>query len=153
MSMRKPDQYLVGIDVGSTKVGVLIGVRDTTGGVEVVGKGLAPNRGTRRGNIVNVEHTVEALRQAVEEAEVMAGVPVARAFVGVAGPDVRSVNSRAMVSVARKDREITHQDIGRVLEAAQTSALPSDREILPCHPPGVRRRRTGWDQRATRHVG
>jgi cell division protein FtsA len=99
-----------------------------------VGKGLAPNRGTRKGNIVNVEATVEALKQASEEAEVMAGVEISRAYVGVAGADIRSVNSRGMVSVSRKDREITRQDIQRVLEAAQSAALPSDREILHAVP-------------------
>lgn len=128
--MPKAEDYLVGIDIGSSKVGVLIGQRDDAGGLEVVGKGLAPNRGTRRGNIVNVEQTVESLKQAAEEAEVMAGVEISRAYVGVAGSDIRSVNSRGMVSVTRRDREITRQDIKRVLEAAQSAALPSDREIL-----------------------
>src|SRR6187455_798499 len=128
--MAKPEEYLVGIDIGSSKIGVLIGQRATKGGIEVVGRGEAPNRGTRKGNIVNVEATVEALKAATEEAEVMAGVEVSRAYVGVAGADIRSVNSRGMVSVARKDREITRQDIDRVLEAARSAALPSDREIL-----------------------
>ncbi len=128
--MPNVDDYLVGIDIGSSKVGVLIGHRDPERGPEVVGKGLAPNRGTRRGNIVNVEQTVEALKQASEEAEVMAGVEISRAYVGLAGSDIRSVNSRGMVSVARRDREITRQDIRRVLEAARSAALPSDREVL-----------------------
>ncbi|HEX6201333.1 MAG TPA: cell division protein FtsA, partial [Thermoanaerobaculia bacterium] len=132
--MARPDDYFVAIDIGSSKVGVLIGQRDDGGAMEVVGRGLAPNRGTRRGNIVNVEATVEALRQATEEAEVMAGVEVARAWVGIAGSDIRNVNSRGMVSVSRKDREITRQDIDRVLEAAQSAALPSDREILHAIP-------------------
>jgi cell division protein FtsA len=132
--MAKLEPYYVGIDIGSSKVGVLIGQRDDKGGIEVVGKGLAPNRGTRRGNIVNVEATVEALKAASEEAEVMAGVEISRAFVGVAGADIRSVNSRGMVTVGRKDREITRQDIQRVLDAAKSAALPSDREILHAVP-------------------
>ncbi len=128
--MAKADRNLVAIDIGSSKVAVLIAKREEDGTLEVVGKGRAPNRGTRKGNIVNIEATVEALKQAVEEAEVMAGVEIASAYVGVAGTDVRSVNSRGMVSVARRDREITAHDVGRVLEAAQSAALPSDREIL-----------------------
>ncbi len=129
--MPNVDDYLVGIDIGSSKVGVLIGHGDSEQGLEVVGRGLAPNRGTRRGNIVNVEQTVEALKAASEEAEVMAGVEISRAYVGIAGSDIRSVNSRGMVSVQRRDREITRQDIRRVLEAAQApAALPSDREVL-----------------------
>jgi cell division protein FtsA len=132
--MAKSDNHIVGIDIGSSKVAVLIGFVADDGQIEVVGKGQAPNRGTRRGNIVNVETTVEALKQACEEAEVMAGVEIEEAYVGAAGPDVRSVNSRGMVSVARKDREVTRQDIERVLEAAQSAALPQDREILHAIP-------------------
>ena len=132
--MAKPEDYLVGIDVGSSKIAVLIGLRDENGAIEVVGKGVAPNRGTRKGNIVNVEATVDALKQASEEAEVMAGVEISRAFVGVAGADIRSVNCKGMVSVKRKDREISRDDIDRVLEAAQSAALPSDRQILHAIP-------------------
>lgn len=128
--MAKAEQYVVGIDIGSSKVAVLIGQRDAKGALEVAGRGTAPNRGTRRGNIVNVEAAVEALKAASEEAEVMAGVEISRAYVGVAGADVRCVNARGMVSVARKDREITKPDIQRALGAAQSAALPSDREIL-----------------------
>ena len=132
--MAKSEAHLVAVDIGSSKVGVLIGKHDEHGELEVVGRGLAPNRGTRKGNVVNVEAAVEALKQATEEAEVMAGVEVSRAYVGVASTDVRCINSRGMVSVARKDREITRQDIERVLEAAQSAALPSDREILHAIP-------------------
>ena len=132
--MPKPQSYVVGIDIGSSKVSVLIGQVDETGTMEVVGKGVSPNRGARRGSIVNVEMTVEALRIATEEAEVMAGIEISEAYVGVAGRDVRSVNSRGMVSVARKDREVTRSDIRRVLEAARSAALPSDRDILQAIP-------------------
>jgi cell division protein FtsA len=132
--MPKADPYTVAIDVGSSKVGVLIGQTGEDGQLEVVGKGLAPNRGTRRGHVVNVEATVEALKRATEEAEVMAGLEVSRAYVGVAGTDSRCVNSRGMVSVARRDNEISSQDIGRALEAAKSAALPSDREILHAIP-------------------
>lgn len=132
--MAKPLPYYVGIDIGSSKIGVLVGQRNDKGELEVVGRGQADNRGTRKGNIVNVDMTVEALKAATEEAEVMAGVEISRAYVGLAGADVRSVNSRGMVSVARKDREITRQDIKRVLDAAQSAALPNDREILHAIP-------------------
>jgi cell division protein FtsA len=132
--MAKAEEYLVGIDIGSSKVGILIGKREERGRMEVVGRGHAQNRGARKGNIVNVEATVEALKQASEEAEVMAGVEISRGYVGVAGPDVRGVNSRGIVSVAQKDREVSRTDIERVLEAAQSAALPSDREILHAIP-------------------
>jgi len=132
--MAKADEYVVGVDVGSSKVAVLIAKRDARGELEIAGRGQAPNRGTRRGNIVNLEATVEALKAASEEAEVMAGVEIARAWVGIAGADVRSINVRGLVSVARKDREITRNDIQRAIDAAQSAALPSDREILHALP-------------------
>ncbi len=132
--MAKAEEYLVGIDVGSSKVAVLIAKRDGKGGLEVAGRGLAPNRGTRRGNIVNLEATVDALKTASEEAEVMAGVEIARATVGIAGADVRAINVRGMVSVTRKDREIGRAEIQRALDAAQSAALPSDREIVHALP-------------------
>jgi len=132
--MAKPEEYFVAIDIGSSKVGVLIGHRDERDGMEVVGRGLAPHRGARKGHVVNVEATVEALKQACEEAEVMAGVEISRAYVGLAGPDARGVNSRGMVSIARRTHEVTREDIHRVLMAAQSAALPSDREILHAVP-------------------
>ena len=132
--MPKPPTHLVTVDIGSSKVGFLIGQIDGAGAIEVVGRGIAPHRGSRKGNVVNVEATVEALKKASEEAEVMAGIEISRAYVGIAGSDVRTVNSRGMVSVTRKDREITRQDITRVLDAAQSAALPSDREILHAIP-------------------
>lgn len=128
--MAKPDGYVVGIDIGSSKVGVLIGHRGEDGGLEVIGKGVAPNRGARKGSIADVKKTVEAVKKATDEAEMMAGVEVSRAYVGLAGTDVRSLNSRAVVSVARGDKGISRQDINRVVEAARTAALPSDRELL-----------------------
>ncbi len=132
--MPKLDSSIVAVDIGSSKVGFLIGRLDESGGLEVVGKGLTPHRGSRKGNVVNVEATVAALKKASEEAEVMAGVEISRAYVGIAGTDVRNVNARGMVSVARKNREITHHDITRALEAAQSAALPADREILHAIP-------------------
>lgn len=128
--MARTTPHLVGIDIGSSKVGVLIAQRTEAGTLEVVGRGQAPNRGCRRGNIVNVEAAVAALKQACEEAEVMAGVEIASAYVGIAGDDVRSLNSRGMVTVSRQNREITQQDIRRALDAAKNAPLPPDREIL-----------------------
>jgi len=132
--MPKMDDYLVGIDIGCAKVGVLIGHPAEDGTVEVVGRGKSRNRGSRKGNIVNVDATVAALKEATEEAEVMAGVEISRGYVGVAGTDVRSVNSRGMVSVSRKDGEISEGDVRRVLDGAKSAALPSDREVLHAIP-------------------
>jgi len=128
--MAKTDRYIVALDVGSTKVGVLVGERSAGGGLDVIGKGTAPARGTRKGNIVDVDKVVESIKKAVEEAEIMAGVEIAEGFVGVAGAHVKSFNSRGAVAIASRDRQVTRDDVSRALEAARSISIPPDREIL-----------------------
>ena len=96
----------------------------------MIGKGAATNRGTRKGNIVNVDATIEAIKRAAEEAEIMAGVQIARAWVGVSGSNVRSFNSRGVVAVAGKDREISRDDVARVVDAARGVQIPQDHEVV-----------------------
>ena len=105
--MAKPENFLVSCDIGSSKICVLIGEQNAHGALDVIGKGASTNRGTRKGNIVNVDATIEAIKRAAEEAEIMAGVQISRAWVGISGSNVRSFNSRGVVAVAGKDREIT----------------------------------------------
>jgi len=100
------------------------------GGVHVVGVGTAPSRGLRRGVVVNIDFTVEAIKQAVSEAEQMAGVEVSGVYAGVAGGHVRGLNSRGVVAVSGRDREVSEQDVDRVVEAARAINLPQDREII-----------------------
>ena len=102
----------------------------TGGGVHVVGVGTAPSRGLRRGVVVNIDFTVEAIKQAVSEAEQMAGVEVSGVYAGVAGGHVRGLNSRGVVAVSGRDREVSEQDVDRVVEAARAINLPQDREII-----------------------
>ena len=100
------------------------------GGLDVVGVGTAPSRGLRRGIVVNIDSTVEAIKLAVGEAEQMAGVEVAGVYAGVAGGHIRGVNSRGVVAVSGKDREVSEVDVERVVEAARAINLPQDREII-----------------------
>lgn len=127
--MPKNDRYIVAVDVGSTKVGVLVGER-SAGGVDVIGKGTAPAKGTRKGNIVDAEKVVESIRKATEEAEIMAGVEIAEAFVGVSGAHVKGFNSRGAVAIASRDRHVTRDDVARAVDAARSISIPPDREIL-----------------------
>jgi len=92
--------------------------------------GSAPSRGLRRGVVVNIDFTVEAIKQAVAEAEHMAGVEVAGVYAGVAGGHIRGLNSRGVVGVSGRDREVSDQDVERVVEAARAINLPQDREII-----------------------
>jgi cell division protein FtsA len=126
----KTSPYLVSLDIGTSKVCALIAETGTEGRVDVVGKGTATHKGTRKGAIIDVPATVEAIKRATEEAEIMAGVQIERAVVGVSGPVVRSFNSRQVVAVAARNREISRDDIGRALDAARSCPIPSDYEIL-----------------------
>ena len=108
----------------------MIADRTAGGGVDVVGVGSAPSRGLRRGVVVNIDFTVEAIKQAVSEAEQMAGVEVGGVYAGVAGGHVRGLNSRGVVAVSGRDREVNEHDVQRVVEAARAINLPQDREII-----------------------
>ena len=128
--MGRLDRYVVGLDVGTTKVCAVIGARTADDGLEVLGVGLAPSGGQRKGLVVNIESTVEAIKSAVEEAELMAGVSVDAAFVGTSGGHIRGFNSRGMLTLEGKAREITEEDVRRVMDAARNLDLPNDREII-----------------------
>lgn len=135
--MPKTDTRVVAIDVGSAKVAVLIAERAEVEGapaLRIVGVGRAPNRGTLRGHIVNVDATVKALERATDDAEMMAGVEVSRAYVGVGGSDLRSANSHGTAYVDCGDKGISRDDIDLVLTAARGVPLPPDREILHAIP-------------------
>jgi cell division protein FtsA len=120
---------VVGLDVGTTKICAVIAA-PRSGGVDVVGVGAAPSRGLRRGVVVNIDSTVEAIKQAVAEAEQMAGVEVAAVYAGVAGGHIRSVNSRGVVAISGKDREVSQTDVDRAVDAARAINIPQDREII-----------------------
>lgn len=127
---RGKDDPVVGLDVGTTKICAVIAEPRGDGGLEVIGVGTAPSRGLRRGVVVNIDSTVEAIKHAVAEAEQMAGVEVAGVYAGVAGGHIRSLNSRGVVAVSGKDREVSAADVERVIEAARAINLPQDREII-----------------------
>ena len=128
--MAKPENFLVACDIGTSKICVLVGEPTPAGTLDVIGKGSAANRGTRKGNIINVDATIEAVKRAAEEAEIMAGVQIARSWVGVSGSNIRSFNSRGVVAVAGKDREITRDDVARVIDAARGVQIPQDHEVI-----------------------
>jgi cell division protein FtsA len=126
----RPGDPIVGLDIGTTKVCVLIAEGSAAGPVDVIGVGTAPSRGMRKGVVVNLDACVAAIKQAVEEAELMAGCSVDRAFVGVAGAHVRGLNSRGVVAISGRDHEVTREDVQRVLAAARAVNIPPDRDIV-----------------------
>jgi cell division protein FtsA len=126
----RTQDLIVGLDVGTTKICAVIAAPRAGGGLDVVGVGAAPSRGLRRGVVVNIDSTVEAIRQAVAEAEQMAGAEVSAVFAGVAGGHIRSLNSRGVVAVSGKDREVSQADVDRAVDAARAINVPQDREII-----------------------
>ena len=128
--MARSHRYNVAIDLGSSKVCCVVGETREEGGIDVIGVGRAPSKGLRKGTIVNLDAAVESLRAAVEEAETMAGVSVERAHVGIAGAHIRGFNSRGVVPVSGREREVSQADLSRVLASARSISLPPDRTIF-----------------------
>src|SRR5436309_14748980 len=106
---RTEEKYVVARDLGTSKVCVLVGEVNERCHLEIIGKGTAPMKGTRRGNIINLDQAVDAVKKAVDEAEVMAGLQIESVYVGIAGDHIRSVNSRGVVSVNSRNKEITRE--------------------------------------------
>ncbi len=130
--MSKKD-LIVGLDIGTTKVVCIVGEVNPGAGsdesqIDIIGFGQAPSTGLRKGVVINIDSTVEAIRKAVKEAENMAGIKIHSAYVGIAGTHIKSFNSSGVVAV--KDKEITEHDVQRVIEAAQAVVIPQDREVL-----------------------
>ena len=130
--MAQAGRTYVGLDIGTTKISCIIADANGDGasGLRVVGVGNAPSEGLRRGVVVDLDKTVASIQRAVDEAERMAGVAVKGVHAGIAGDHIRSINSRGVIAVSRKDNEIGPADLERVVEAAKAVAIPMDREII-----------------------
>jgi cell division protein FtsA len=122
--------YIVGLDIGTKKVTAIIGEITEERKVEVIGIGTADSKGLRKGVVVNLDVTSSAIKKAQEEAELMAGVEIGSAFVGISGAHIKSFNSRGVIAVSGKNREIRRDDIRRVIEQSKAVAIPPDREII-----------------------
>jgi cell division protein FtsA len=120
----------VGLDIGTTKISCIIADQASSGELRVVGVGNAPSEGLRRGVVVDLDKTVASISRSVDEAERMAGMEVKGVHAGIAGDHIRSINSRGVIAVSRKDNEIAAADVERVVEAAKAIAIPMDREII-----------------------
>lgn len=123
----KRENIVVGLDIGTTKICAIVAeVGD--GNIDIVGIGTHPSRGLRKGVVINIDATVESIRKAVEEAELMAGVEIHSVYCGIAGSHIRGFNSHGIVAV--KDGEVAASDVKRVIDAARAVAIPLDREIV-----------------------
>ena len=125
--MAKRDSIVVGLDIGTTKICAIVGEVKQEG-LEIIGIGTHPSKGLRKGVVVNIDSTVQSIRKAIEEAELMAGCEINMVYVGIAGGHIKGFNSHGVIAV--KDREINKADIDRVIEAAQAVTIPTDREVI-----------------------
>jgi len=121
---------LVGLDLGTSKVAVVIADADDYGQLNIEGVGEVPAEGLRRGVVVNIEKTVHAIQTAMVTAERMAGVRGEAVIASLAGPHINSQNSRGVVAVSRQDREIVGEDVDRVVEASRAISVASDRQVI-----------------------
>jgi len=124
------DDIIVGLDIGTTKVSAVIGQYNENNILEVTGVGSSPTRGLRRGIIINIESTVKSVIQAVEAAEMMSGREVDEVCTGISGAHIEGINSRGVVAVTGKGREIIREGVDRVIDAAKAIVVPMDRVIL-----------------------
>ncbi len=119
---------IVGLDIGTTKICAVVGELSDSDTIDIVGIGVSPSTGLRKGTVVNIEQTVQSIKQAISEAELMAGCEIASVYVGVAGSHISGINSDGVV--ATKGGEVTERDIERALDAARAIAIPTDKEVL-----------------------
>jgi cell division protein FtsA len=127
---------IVGIDVGTTKICTLVGEVHEDQALRIIGVGVTPSRGLRKGVVVNVHEATEAINTSIRRAERVSGYEIASAYVGVGGGYISAINSRGVVGVSRGDRGITESDIERALDAARAIAIPYNREIIHTIPRG-----------------
>ena len=129
MSKKKVERnLLVALDIGTSKVVVLVGEMTPDKEIQVIGIGSHPSKGLKKGVVVNIEATVQSIQRAVEEAELMAGCEIHSAYTGIAGSHIRSLNSHGIVAI--QNNEVDHDDVERVIDAAKAVAIPADQKIL-----------------------
>ncbi|HET8706607.1 MAG TPA: cell division protein FtsA, partial [Pseudomonadales bacterium] len=128
MGYSSDDNMIVGLDIGTSKVVAIVGQIKSDETIEIVGLGSAPSRGLKKGVVVNIDSTVQSIRRAIEEAELMAGCQIHSVFVGIAGAHISSMNSNGIVAI--REREVQKPDIERVIDAAQAVAVPADQKVL-----------------------
>ncbi|MEZ4753280.1 MAG: cell division protein FtsA [Bdellovibrionota bacterium] len=126
--MAAKSETIVGLDIGTNSITVVIGETASDGQVSIIGIGTAPSKGLRKGVVINIEATVKSIAEAISKAETMAGREIQNVFASISGSHISGFNSHGIVGI--KHREVSHSDIERVIEAAKAVAIPLDREVL-----------------------
>ena len=130
------DAIITGLDIGTTKIGVVVAEPTEGGSFKILGVGNAPSEGLKKGVVVSLEAAVDAIRKALDDAELVSGLKIESVYASIAGDHIKSINSRGVVAIGKSSTEIAQSDIERAIEAAKTVAIPSDREIIHVLPQG-----------------
>jgi cell division protein FtsA len=125
--MGRQEEIIVGLDIGTTKIACIIG-EVTPDGIDIIGIGSHPSTGLRKGVVINIDATINSIKKAVEEAELMAGCEVNTVYCGIAGGHIKGFNSHGIVPI--KEKEVKPADLARVVDAARAVAIPMDREVI-----------------------
>ncbi len=125
---KKPDNVIVGLDLGTTKVCAIVGAVKDGGQVDIIGIGISPSHGLKKGVVVNIDSTVESIKKAVHESELMAGVDINAVYVGISGGHIKGINSRGVAAI--KNREVGSADVARAIDGARAVNIPMDQQIL-----------------------
>ena len=129
------EQLYIGLDIGTSKVACVVGLmEDDSDKPSIIGVGVAPTTGLRRGVIVDIDETVSSITAAVDEAERVSGIPIHRATISIDGSSVRSLNSSGVIAVSHADHIIQTEDVHRVEDAATAVQLPANHEIVQVFP-------------------
>lgn len=123
---------VVGLDIGTAKVMVVVAEVMPNGALKLAGLGVAPSNGLKRGVVVNIDATVQSIQQALREAELMADCKITRVYTGITGSHIRGINSQGMVAI--KDREVSAADVARVVETAKAINISTDQRLLLVEP-------------------
>ncbi len=121
------NELIAGLDLGTTKVCAIVG-EQVEDGIDIIGIGSVPSKGLKKGVVVNIESTVQAIRAAIDQAETMAGCEINTVYAGIAGSHVTGFNKEGVAAIA--DREVREADVRRVLEQSKAIPLPSDRQVI-----------------------
>lgn len=129
MAKNKSD-FLVGLDVGTSKVATLVAQKNENNSFDIIGVGLSANSSMRKGTVVDLEDTISSISASLEEAERMAGIPIERALVALGGDDIEGLNSTGVIAISGENGEVTQADVDRAIEATKAIAQPTNREML-----------------------
>jgi len=128
INTKEEKNLIVALDVGTSKIVVIVSELQSDGILKIIGLGQHISKGLKKGVVINIESTMQAIQRSIEEAELMADCKIKDVYTGIAGSHIQSLNSHGMVTV--KDSEVSQMDVDRVIETAQAISLPPDQQVL-----------------------